>query len=128
VVGMLNTDHLIHLQDVIEYVELISGKPLDERQKTFFTDALRNTFGSGYQRAAKLATDVVYNEKFKLSPEHFNWFINIHRAHMRAWGTENQKKYALPNVKDVVYDKQEDCLKVYYKDTWWHYDRRGQWY
>jgi hypothetical protein len=124
----MTNNHLVHLQDLTEYVELIAGKKLDNRQKTFLVDVLKNTYGSGYQQAANLAADVVYNEKFKLSPEYFNWFIRIHRAHMRAWGTENQKKYSLPNVKDVVYDKQEDCLKVYYKDTWWHYDRRGQWY
>jgi hypothetical protein len=125
---MMDTGHLIHLQDVVEYVELISGKKLDERQKTFFIDALRNTYGTGYQRAANLAADVVYNEKFKLSPEHFEWFMRTHRSHMRAWGTENQKKYSLPNVRDVKYDKREDCLKVYYDDEWWHYDRRGTWY
>lgn len=124
----MNTEHLKHLQDLTEYVELISGKKLDVRQKTFLTDVLKNTYGAGYQQAANLAADVVYNEQFKLSPDHFAWFLGMHRAHMRAWGTENQKKYSLPNVKDVVYDKQEDCLKVYYEDTWWHYDRRGQWY
>ncbi|WML38671.1 hypothetical protein RCG19_15900 [Neobacillus sp. OS1-2] len=124
----MKPDHLVHLQDVIKSVELIAGKKLDEREKNLFIGFLRNTYGQGYQRAANIAADVVYNEKFKLSSEHFNWFMLVHRQHMQAFGTENQKKYSLPNILDVKYDKQEDCLKVYYKDIWWHYDRRGHWY
>jgi hypothetical protein len=124
----MNTNHLVHLQDVIEYVELISGKKLDEKHKSFFIDVLNNTFGSGYQQAANIAVDVVYKAKFQLSPENYDWFIQIHRKHMKTWGTENQKKYSLPNVRDVIYDKEEDCLKVYYDDVWWHYDHRGCWY
>jgi hypothetical protein len=125
---MMNTNHLVHFQDVIESVEIIAGKKLGEREKNLFLGFLQNTFGQGYQQAAKQTADIVYNEKFKLEPEHFDWFMRTHRAHMKAWGTDNQKKYSLPNVKDVIYDEAEDCLKVYYDDTWWHYDRRRTWY
>lgn len=124
----MNTSHLVHLHDLIGYVEMISGKKLNERQKSFLSDVLQNTYGSGYQKAANIAADVVYKDKFQLSPENFDWFIQIHRRHMQAWGTENQNKYSLPNVRNVIYDKVEDCLKVYYEDIWWHYDRRGNWY
>jgi hypothetical protein len=124
----MKTDHLVHLQDVIESVELIAGKKLGDREKELFKGFLENTYGQGYQRAAHLGADIIYKERFKLSKEHYEWFIKIHRAHMQAWGTENQKKYSLPNVRDVKYDKREDCLKVYYDDEWWHYDRRGDWY
>lgn len=47
---------------------------------------------------------------------------------MQAFGTKNQKKYALINVKDIVWDEDEDCLKVYYEDEWWHYTRELEWY
>jgi len=124
----METNHLVHLQDVIESVELIAGKKLGDREKELFKGFLENTYGQGYQRAAHLGADIIYNERFKLSKEHYDWFIQVHRLHMKAWGTENQKKYSLPNVKDVIYDREEDCLKVYYKDVWWHYDRRGQWW
>lgn len=124
----MKTDHLAHLQDVIESVELIAGKKIGDREKALFKGFLENTYGQGYQRAAHLSADIVYNEKFKLSREHYEWFIKTHRAHMQAWGMENQKKYSLPNVRDVKYDKREDCLKVYYEDVWWHYDRRGEWW
>jgi hypothetical protein len=125
---MMNNDHLVHFQDVIESVELIAGKKIGEREKNLFLGFIQNTYGQGYQKAANQTADIVYNEKFKLSPEHFEWFMSIHRSHMKALGTENQKKYSLPNVLDVKYDKQKDCLKVYYADEWWHYDRRGTWY
>lgn len=124
---MTNT-HLTHLNDVIETVELISGKKIGNRERDLFIGFLQNTYGDGYQRAAHLASDIVYNERFKLSPAHFDWFMQIHREHMKAWGLEGQKKYSLPNVRDVIYDREEDCLKVYYDDTWWHYDKRGCWY
>jgi hypothetical protein len=66
--------------------------------------------------------------RFGLTSEQAGMFLSIHRSHMKAMGEENQKKYALPNVRKVVWDEKDDCLKVYYEDTWWHYDRRGTWY
>jgi hypothetical protein len=125
---MMNNDHLLHVNDVLKFVELFSGKKLDNREKSLLVEALRNNYGAGYQRAAHHAADIVYYEKFKLATEHFEWFMRTHRIHLKAWGTDNQKKYSLPNVRDVIYDKDEDCLKVYYDDEWWHYDRRGTWY
>jgi hypothetical protein len=66
--------------------------------------------------------------KFGLTQEQAEMFLNIHKSHMAAMGAENQKKYALYNVQNVIWDSAKDCLKVYYEDIWWHYDRRGCWY
>ncbi|MEH7392437.1 hypothetical protein [Bacillus sp. JJ1474] len=65
---------------------------------------------------------------FGLSPKQYFLFLSIHVKHLKSMGSELQKKYCLSKVKDVVWDKQEDCLKVYYDDTWWHYDKSGRWY
>jgi hypothetical protein len=64
----------------------------------------------------------------KLSEVQKVMFLQIHKNHMKAMGSDNQKKYALENVQKVVWDKRENCLKVYYEDNWWHYDTRGTWY
>lgn len=125
---MSNSHIAEHLEYLIQFYLVNTGKEPSERDKKFFSEVLSLTYTQGYQQAANLAADIIYNEKFKLSPDHFDLFMRIHRSHMKAWGADNQKKYSLPNVKDVIYDKEEDCLKVYYEDTWWHYDRRGTWY
>ncbi|MEG7342538.1 hypothetical protein V6E27_28735 [Bacillus cereus] len=65
---------------------------------------------------------------FKLTKEQYELFIKVHERHMQAFGTKNQQKYALINVKDIVWDEDEDCLKVYYEDEWWHYTRELEWY
>jgi hypothetical protein len=69
-----------------------------------------------------------YMVKFGLTPEQAEMFLNIHKSHMAAMGSENQKKYGLAYVENVVWDQEEQCLKVYYEDIWWHYDRQGSWY
>jgi hypothetical protein len=66
--------------------------------------------------------------KFGLTLEQSEMFLNIHKSHMAAMGSENQKKYSLAYVENVIWDQEEDCLKVYYDDIWWHYDRRGCWW
>jgi hypothetical protein len=69
-----------------------------------------------------------YMVKFGLTQEQAEMFLNIHKSHMAAMGSEDQKKYSFAYVQKVIWDEEEDCLKVYYEDIWWHYDRRGQWY
>jgi len=69
-----------------------------------------------------------YMTKFGLTAEQSEMFLNIHKNHMAAMGTENQKKYARTKVKNVVWDYKDDCLKVYYEDIWWHYTKKGEWY
>jgi hypothetical protein len=64
----------------------------------------------------------------KLSEEQKKMFIRIHNNHMKAMGSENQRKYAKENLKKILWDAKENCLKVYYEDVWWHYDTRGCWY
>jgi DNA-directed RNA polymerase subunit L len=69
-----------------------------------------------------------YMIKFGLTAEQAEMFLAIHKKHMEAMGTENQKKYARPNVQNVVWNEEENCLHVHYEDIWWHYDKRGCWY
>jgi hypothetical protein len=64
----------------------------------------------------------------KLADDQKHLFLSVHRSHMKMMGSDNQKKYALENVKKVVWDKKENCIKVYYEDNWWHYDKRGVWW
>lgn len=68
------------------------------------------------------------NKMFDLMKEQFDLFMKVHNKHMEAFGSENKKKYAMENVKRVVWDQEEDCLKVYYEDEWWHYTKDLTWY
>lgn len=63
----------------------------------------------------------------KLTSEQQQFFMKMHQRHMKAMGTDNQKKYALVNVKKVAWDKEEKTVNVYYEDAWWHYSTGG-WY
>lgn len=64
----------------------------------------------------------------KLTKDQAKLFQSMHKKHLSAMGTEMQKKYSLENLKKVVWDNSENCLKVYYDDNWWHYDSRGCWF
>lgn len=55
-------------------------------------------------------------------------FLSVHKSHRAAMGSENQRKYALHNVRNVVWNIEEDCLHVHFDDVWWHYDKRGCWW
>lgn len=55
---------------------------------------------------------------FDLTQEQYELFIKVHERHMKAFGTDNQKKYSLNNVEHVIWDENENCLKVYYADEW----------
>jgi D-alanyl-D-alanine dipeptidase len=71
---------------------------------------------------------VVIN-KFNLKSEIFELFMAVHAKHLAAWGTEARKKRTLEHITKVVWDQEEDCLKVYYDDgEWWHYTKRHEWY
>lgn len=63
----------------------------------------------------------------KLTVEQQQFFIRMHHSHMKAMGTDNQKKYSAKNIKKVAWDKEENTVNVYYQDIWWHYGRQG-WY
>ncbi|PDY82777.1 hypothetical protein [Bacillus cereus] len=65
---------------------------------------------------------------FDLTKEQYDLFIKVHNKHMNAFGLANQKKYALENVRKVVWDESEDCLTVHYDDEWWHYTKDLTWY
>lgn len=64
----------------------------------------------------------------KLTETQQQLFLRVHEKHLKAMGTDNQRKYALENVKKVAWDREEQTVNVYYEDTWWHYDKRGCWY
>lgn len=66
--------------------------------------------------------------KFGLTHEQAKLFVSVHKQHMKAMGTENQRKYALANISKVIWDPKDKCIKVYYPDVWWHYDNRGGWW
>lgn len=69
-----------------------------------------------------------YMVKFGLTQEQTEMFLDIHKNHMAAMGADNQKKYSLLHLQNIIWDQEKDCLKVYYEDIWWHYDRKGQWW
>jgi hypothetical protein len=65
---------------------------------------------------------------FGLTPEQYFLFLSTHVKHLKAMGAQNQKKYSLSKVKNVQWDQQENCIKVYYEDSWWHYTKDHMWY
>lgn len=65
---------------------------------------------------------------FDLTIEQYDLFIKVHQRHMAAFGTDDKRKYALENVERVIWDRDEDCLTVFYEDEWWHYDKDLTWY
>lgn len=65
---------------------------------------------------------------YGLTKEQAEMFLNTHEKHMKAFGTENQKKYALENVRSVKWDEESKTVNVYYDDIWWHYTKNGEWY
>jgi hypothetical protein len=69
-----------------------------------------------------------YMARYGLSEEQAKLFLAVHKQHIAAMGTENQKKYSLSAVQNIKWDEEEQTVNVYYDDTWWHYDRRGCWY
>ena len=91
-------------------------------EKTF--DTLKSAFNKINYREV----DWTSHNIFGLEEQHYKLFIRVHKKHIAAMGTDNQLKYALCNVKSVNWDQEENCIKVYYDDAWWHYDDRGVWW
>lgn len=69
-----------------------------------------------------------YMKKFGLTVEQSELFLNTHRKHMNAMGLEDKNRYSLSQVRNVVWDAAEQCIKVYYLDVWWHYTQKHEWY
>jgi hypothetical protein len=65
---------------------------------------------------------------FGLKPEQYFLFLETHVKHLKAMGQENQKKYCLSKIRNIVWDENEQTVNVYYDDNWWHYDKNGNWY
>ncbi|WP_371069112.1 hypothetical protein [Sediminibacillus sp. JSM 1682029] len=56
-------------------------------------------------------------------------FARTHVQHQEAMGLEKSKEYGIQNVKELRWDDEENCLKVYFANgDWWHYTPNGQWY
>jgi len=56
-------------------------------------------------------------------------FHSVHAKHLKAMGTTEQAKHQLEQVTRVVWDEEEQCLKVWYAyGDWFHYGADGEWY
>lgn len=68
-------------------------------------------------------------KKYNLTDEQVKLFKEVYSKHQQVMGTETRKKYTLSHIDNIVWDHQEDCLKVYYSNgDWWHYTKEGTWY
>lgn len=66
---------------------------------------------------------------FNLTEDQKALFKQIHDKHLACMGTDKRKNYVVSELKNVVWDEEEDCFKVYYKNgDWWHYTLNGEWY
>lgn len=67
--------------------------------------------------------------KFNLTEQQFDLFKRVHSRHYAAWGIENRKKFTVDHITKVIWDEEDDCLKVYYDfGDWWHYCKDETWY
>lgn len=66
----------------------------------------------------------------KLSVEQRNLFENVYLKHLSSMGEEQRKNYERSQLKEIQWDVNEKCLKVYWLgDTdWFHYTISGEWY
>lgn len=57
-------------------------------------------------------------------------FERTYETHLVMMGEGMRKKYGREKLKEIKWDKEENCLKVYWKgDTnWFHYTTNGTWY
>jgi hypothetical protein len=67
---------------------------------------------------------------FGLKPEQYFLFLTVHVKHLKTLESkERQMDLSLKNIKEVIWDEEEDCLKVYYRNgDWWHYTKSEEWY
>ncbi|MHA6258378.1 hypothetical protein ACXYMX_00570 [Sporosarcina sp. CAU 1771] len=63
-----------------------------------------------------------------LSPTMNSLLLKVHAKHTATMGSAAKEKHSLENIKKVVVDIKENCLKVYYKHEWYHYTPSGTWY
>jgi hypothetical protein len=65
----------------------------------------------------------------KLTHDQKELLTMVHTRHLASMGADAKKNYTSSYIKEVKWDKNKNCLKVYYKNgDWWHYDCRGQWW
>lgn len=51
------------------------------------------------------------------------------QRHQRAWEREKKKaEHSVEQMKEVNWDSEEECLKVYYEKDLYHYSLDGSWY
>lgn len=61
-----------------------------------------------------------------LTAEQQKLFESVHAKHMGVLGSQARAK--LGDVKAVTWNSEGNCLNVYFKDVWYHYDQDGNWY
>lgn len=66
----------------------------------------------------------------KLSLQQKELFENVYEKHLKAMGENQRRKYERSQIKEIKWDAEEKCLKVYWSgDTdWFHYTTLGEWY
>lgn len=65
----------------------------------------------------------------KLTKAQKELFEKTYEAHLAMMGEGMRKKYGPEQLKEIKWDREENCLKVYWKgDTdWFHYRIKGMW-
>ncbi|WML44061.1 hypothetical protein [Neobacillus sp. PS3-40] len=60
-------------------------------------------------------------KKFKLTDDQYDLFIRTHTKHLAAFweGSAEKEKRTLDHVKNVKWDKKDNCLKIYFLDGEW---------
>lgn len=65
----------------------------------------------------------------KLPEQLKNLLHETHKAHLSMMGSEMRKKHTVEHIKEVKWDSEEKCLKVYFDHgEWYHYSPAGEWY
>lgn len=56
-------------------------------------------------------------------------FDRVYSRHWHGMGTEMRQRYTADHIKDIKWDAQLRCIKVFFNDgNWWHYEQNGDWY
>jgi hypothetical protein len=63
-----------------------------------------------------------------LTDEQKELFKETHQAHLSMMGTATRKKHAVERIKEVKWDKEENCLKVFYDSGDWYHYTSQEWY
>jgi uncharacterized protein YciU (UPF0263 family) len=126
---------VITLENVKDGVCMVKVKPEVGHafNREFSKKALQEYVNSAQDYCENKGYDFMYlnysENTFNLTEEQFDLFKWVHARHYAAWGTEARKKFTTDHIKKVVWDEDEDCLKVYYDSgDWWHYCKDGTWY